>query len=100
MCVNTTDSKPIADLQSADVFDCVLEQALCLYMLGSYAPCSFCMDADSTIIFTFAYYCVCVCVCVCVYIYIYIYVFFQVIVSLIIACTIVGNGHLFEISIS
>jgi len=65
MCANTTDSKPIADSQSADVFDCVLEQALCLYMLGSYAPCSFSMYLDSTIMFTFAY----CCVCVCVYIY-------------------------------
>ena len=67
MCANTADSKPIADLQSADVFDCMLEQAVCLYMLSSYAPCSFCMYPDSTIIFTLAYYYV----CVCVFIYIY-----------------------------
>jgi len=68
MRANTTDSKPIADLQSADVFDCVLEQALCLNMLGCYAACSFCMYPDSTIIFTFALL-LCVCVFVCVYIY-------------------------------
>jgi len=47
MCANTTDNKPIPNLRSVDVFDCVLEQALCLYMLGSMYP-------DSTIIFTFA----------------------------------------------
>jgi hypothetical protein len=88
MRANTTDSKPIPNLQSVDVFDCVLEQALCLYVLGSMYP-------DSIIIFTFAYYYVCVCVYVYVCMYVYIYIFFQVTVSLIIACTIVGNGHFF-----